>query len=65
MSVPKLRDGLRDAKLPRSTFGTKGSVIELSSLDHAIALIDIAADLYYQPRFETNPRRVASFRRLR
>ena len=64
MTAAKLRDGLKDAKLSPGTFGAKGGPIEVGSLDHAIALVDIAADLYYQPRFELNSRRVASFRRL-
>lgn len=64
MTVDALRAGLKEAKLPADAFGTHPSRIDVNSLDHAIALIDIAADLYYQPRFEKNPRRVASFRRL-
>jgi hypothetical protein len=64
MTAKELRAGLRDAKLPKTTFGSNPTTIELGSLDHAIALVDIAADLYYQPRFETNSRKVASFRRI-
>lgn len=64
MTVAKLRAGLPAAKLPKGAFGTHASRIDLSNLDHAVALIDIAADLYYQPRFEATSRKVASFRRL-
>ena len=64
MTVAKLRAGLRSAKLSKGDFGTQPSAIDVGNLDHAIALIDIAADLYYQPRFETTSRKVASFRRL-
>jgi Kiwa KwaB-like protein len=64
ISAAELRKGLADAKLPKAAFGRNATTIELSSLDHAVALIDIAADLYYQPRFEKTSRRVASFRRL-
>ena len=65
MSVDKLRAGLSEARLPANAFGSKKTIIELDSLDHAVALIDIAADLYYQPRFEASSRKVASFRRIR
>jgi hypothetical protein len=64
MTVAKLRAGMPAAKLSKGAFGTKASTIDLGNLDHAIALVDIAADLYYQPRFETTSRKVASFRRL-
>lgn len=64
MTIAKLRAGLPAAKLPRGAFGTAQSTIDVANLDHAVALVDIAADLYYQPRFETTSRKVASFRRL-
>jgi hypothetical protein len=64
VTVSLLRDGLKDAKLARGDFGTRRDEISIGSQDHAIALVDIAADLYYQPRFEKNSRKVASFRRL-
>lgn len=64
MTAGALRAGLAHAQLRADAFGTNPSRIDVDSVDHAIALIDIAADLYYQPRFEKNPRRVASFRRL-
>lgn len=65
MTVTKLRAGMPAAKLAKGDFGSQPATIEVSNLDHAIALVDIAADLYYQPRFETTSRKVASFRRLR
>ncbi len=64
MTEAKLREGLKDAHLPSGTFGRSGTPIHFDSIDHANALIDIAADLYYQPRFEQGSRRVAAFRRL-
>lgn len=64
MTIAKLRSGLPDAKLEAKDFGASSKVIDVASLDHAIALVDIAADLYYQPRFESTSRKVASFRRL-
>ncbi|MEJ7785689.1 MAG: Kiwa anti-phage protein KwaB-like domain-containing protein [Solirubrobacteraceae bacterium] len=64
MTVPLLRAGLKDAKLHKDDFGKGSNMIDVTSVDHAIALIDIAADLYYQPRFEKTSRKVASFRRL-
>jgi len=63
MTAAKLRAGLKAAKLPKNAFGT-AAAIELQAVDHAVALIDIAADLYYQPVFETGSRRVAAFRRM-
>lgn len=64
MTVKSLRAGLRDAKLGKNAFGTAASTIDVSNADHAIALIDIAADLYWKPRFERGSRRATSFRRL-
>jgi hypothetical protein len=64
MTEAKLREGLKDAHLPPKTFGAAGKPIDITSLDDAHVLIDIAADLYYQPRFEQTGRRVAAFRRL-
>lgn len=65
MTVNKLRAGLPAAKLPKTAFGSNASTIEVANLDHAVALIDIAADLYYQPRFEATSRKVAQFRRMK
>ena len=64
MTVAKLRAGLPAAKLPKGAFGSNTSTIEVANIDHAIALVDIAADPYYQPRFEKTSRRVAQFRRV-
>jgi hypothetical protein len=44
-------------------FGKRGA-LRAESDERATALIDIAADLYYQPRFENTPRRVGSYRRI-
>lgn len=62
-SVKKLRAGLRDANLPTGAFGSKDQ-IELTTEEDARALIDIAADLYYQPRFDS-ARRVRQYRKLK
>jgi hypothetical protein len=64
MDVASLRAGLRDARVDKNAFGTAASVINVTSADHAIALIDIAADLYWKPRFEKGSRKAMSFRRL-
>jgi hypothetical protein len=64
MNVVSLRAGLKDARLGKTAFGTAASMIEVTSADHAIALIDIAADLYWKPRFEKGSRKATSFRRL-
>lgn len=64
MTAAKLRAGMPAAKLPKGAFGSSASIIDVANLDHAIALVDIAADLYYQPRFEKTSRKVASFRRI-
>ena len=65
MTTKKLRAGLSAAKLPKSAFGADAVKVDISNLDHAVALIDIAADLYYQPRFEATSRKVAQFRRIK
>lgn len=64
MTAAKLRAGMSAAKLPKDAFGPTPSTIDVGTVDHAIALVDIAADLYYQPRFEKTSRKVAVFRRL-
>jgi hypothetical protein len=63
VTAPKLRAALPDAGLPPSHFGTSGPIKAVSDAD-AIVLIDLAADLYYQPRFVDSPRRVAAYRRV-
>lgn len=62
IDAKRLRAGLKDAKLPNDSFG-KGKAIEIVDKEMAVALIDIAADLYYQPRFDS-PRKVAQYRRI-
>jgi hypothetical protein len=64
VTAAKVRAALPDARLPPNTFGTSGALRAIGD-QHAIALIDIAADLYYQPRFSAAPRRVAAYRRVR
>jgi len=63
VTASEVRAALPDAGLKRSDFG-KGSVLDAGTEPHAVVLIDIAADLYYQPRFQSAPRRVASYRNL-
>lgn len=64
VTVAKMRQALPNAALASTDFGS-GKAIEAPTDDRAKVLIDIAADLYYQPLFDNRPRRVASYRRLR
>jgi hypothetical protein len=59
----EIRRALPDAGMDSDAFGKSGP-LRAETDERAAALIDIAADLYYQPRFETTPRRVASYRRI-
>jgi hypothetical protein len=58
-----VRAALPDAGLQLGDFGASGP-LQAVTPDHATKLIEIAADLYYQPRFESSSRKVAYFRRL-
>lgn len=64
VTATQIRMALPDANLLAGSFGRSGPIRALTDA-HAIALIDIVADLYYQPRFDSDPRRVAAYRKLR
>ncbi len=65
VTAARVRDALPDAGLQSTDFGPKGKPIDAVTDDHAKTLIDIAADLFYQPRFDGSPRRVASYRKMK
>lgn len=58
-----VRAALPNAGLSKTAFGKSGS-LRVRTDDQAKVLIDICADLYYQPRFDSSPRRVAAYRKL-
>jgi hypothetical protein len=64
VTAEDVRSALPDAGLAVNDFGSSGPLQALTDT-HATVLIDIAADLYYQPRFSDAPRRVAAYRRVR
>jgi hypothetical protein len=64
VTAAKVRAALKDAGLPTNAFGSSGPLKAVSDRDATI-LVDIAADLYYQPRFADAPRRVAAYRKVR
>lgn len=64
VTASRIRDALPDAGFSRSAFGASGP-LRVRSPRHATVLIDIIADLYYQPRFTNAPRRVAAYRLVR
>lgn len=64
VTAASIREGLPSAGLPSDAFGKTPSPIRVSTDDHARKLIEIAADLYYQPRHEDQPRKVSSYRKL-
>lgn len=63
ISAPEVRDALPDAGLPKNAFGQRGALKAETDVQAKI-LIEIAADLYYQPRFSGPSRRVGSFRNV-
>jgi hypothetical protein len=63
VTADEVRSALPDAGLQATDFGPSGPLQAVSDM-HATALIDIAADLYYQPRFSDAPRRVSAYRRV-
>jgi hypothetical protein len=63
VTAAKVRAALPDAGLKTNAFGSSGALRALTDTDAAV-LVDIAADLYYQPRFSAAPRRVAAYRRV-
>jgi Domain of unknown function (DUF4868) len=63
VTAAEVRKALPDAGLRPNDFGSSGPLQAVTDA-HATVLIDIAADLYYQPRFADAPRRVAVYRRV-
>lgn len=63
ITADRLREALPDAELDPATFGT-GDEIAVETVDHARTLIELAADLYYRPRFEALSRKVNSYQRV-
>ncbi len=63
VTAAEVRAALPDAGLAKTDFGRSGPLQAVTD-GHATVLIDIAADLYYQPRFDASPRRVASYRKI-
>jgi hypothetical protein len=63
VTAAEVRRALPDAGMDTDAFGKSGA-LKAETDERAAALIDIAADLFYQPRFEKTPRRVASYRRI-
>lgn len=60
---PAVRKALPDAGLPEDAFGKKGPLKAATDVQAKI-LIEIAADLFYQPRFAGPSRRVGSYRNV-
>jgi hypothetical protein len=63
VTAAEVRAALPDAGLAKTDFGKSGPLQAVTD-GHATVLIDIAADLYYQPRFDLAPRRVAAYRKI-
>jgi hypothetical protein len=63
VTAAEVRSALPDAGLAKTDFGKSGPLQAVTD-GYATVLIDIAADLYYQPRFGLSPRRVASYREI-
>jgi hypothetical protein len=63
VTAAEVRGALPDAGLPEDAFGASGPLQAVTD-GFATVLIDIAADLYYQPRFDNAPRRVAAYRKV-
>lgn len=64
VTATEVRSALPDAGLTANDFGPSGPLQAVTD-QHATVLVDIVADLYYQPRFSTSPRRVAAYRQVR
>lgn len=60
---PEVRNALPDAGLPKDAFGKRGA-LKADTDAQATVLIEIVADLYYQPRFAGPSRRVGSYRNV-
>ncbi len=63
VTAAEVRTALPDAGLAKTDFGKSGP-LQAATDNQATVLIDIAADLYYQPRFDQAPRRVAAYRKI-
>lgn len=63
VTAAEVRAALPDAGLSRNALGASGP-LQAATDGFATVLIDIAADLYYQPRFDSPSRRVATYRKL-
>jgi hypothetical protein len=63
VTAAEVRAALPDAGLAKTDFGSSGPLQAVTD-SHATVLIDIVADLYYQPRFDLAPRRVAAYRKV-
>jgi hypothetical protein len=64
VSAAGIRAGSPDAGLPKDAFGSSGRLRAETEV-MAKFLIEIAADLYYQPRFAGPSRRVGSYRNVK
>jgi hypothetical protein len=64
VSAAEVRAALPEAGLPSNAFGLRGP-LRAESDQQAKILIEIAADLYYQPRFAAGSRRVGSYRSVK
>jgi ribosomal protein S20 len=64
MKASKVRSALPDAGLSADSFGKSGA-LKAESDAMAKILVEIAADLYYQPRFAGSSRRVGSYRTVK
>jgi hypothetical protein len=64
MKAPRVRSALPDAGLSEDAFGKTGA-LKAESDAMAKILVEIAADLYYQPRFAGPSRRVGSYRTVK
>jgi hypothetical protein len=63
VNAARVRSALPDAGLSKTDFGKSGALHAVTDR-HAKVLVDIVADLYYQPRFDASPRRVAAYRKI-
>jgi hypothetical protein len=64
VEAAKIRTALPDAGLPEDAFGKSGP-LQAHTDPMAKILIEVAADLYYQPRFAGPSRRVGSYRNVK
>jgi hypothetical protein len=64
MKASRVRSALPDAGLSEDSFGKRGA-LKAESDAMAKILIEVAADLYYQPRFASPSRRVGTYRNVK